>query len=153
VIRILLAVVLLTLLAAGGGGFLGLQIFSTMQAQTPATTAPAKPQPEATAHAPPDSGDLTVRELQPMLANLMSPENAWVRVQAAIIFMKKDVPEPDQLAAQITDDLVAYLKTLTAAQIAGASGLQHMREDFNDRAAVRSDGKVREVIIETMVVQ
>ena len=149
-IKILIAVVVLTLLAAGGGGFLGLQIFNTVQAPA---TPPAKPQAETTAHAPPYSGDITVRELQPMLANLTSPENAWVRVQAAIIFMKKDVPEPDQLAAQITDDLVGYLKTLSTAQLQGASGLQHLREDFNDRAAVRSDGKVREVVIETMVVQ
>ncbi len=151
-IKFLLAVVVLTLLAAGGGGFLGLQIFNTVQVPA-AGAAPAKPQAEASAHAPPYSGDIAVRELQPMLANLMSPDNAWVRVQAAVIFMKKDVPEPDQLAAQITDDLLAYLKTLTAAQLQGASGLQHLREDFNDRAAVRSDGKVREVVIETIVVQ
>lgn len=146
--KLVLAVVVLTLLAAGGGGFLGLQMFNIVQ-----NTAPAKAKPEAVAHAPPYAGDLVVHELQPMLANLASPENAWIRVQAALVFSKKDVPEPDQTAAQITDDLVAYLKTLSAAQLQGASGLQHLREDLNDRAAIRSDGHVREVVIETMVVQ
>ena len=45
------------------------------------------------------------------------------------------------------------MRTLTLAQIAGASGLQHLREDLNERAAIRSDGRVRELILQTLVVQ
>ena len=58
------------------------------------------------------------------------------------------------MAAQISDDLVAFLKTLTIRQLQGASGLQNLREDLNERApSVRSDGKVTEVVIEALVVQ
>ena len=57
------------------------------------------------------------------------------------------------MAAQISDDLVAFAKTLTLSQLQGASGLQNLRDDLNERAAVRSQGKVREVVIETLVVQ
>jgi flagellar protein FliL len=146
--KIVLAVIVLTLLAAGGGGFLGLQMFNIVQ-----NPAPAKAKPEVSEHAPAYAGDLVVRELPPMLANLVAPESAWIRVQAAIVFSKKEVPEPDQTAAQITNDLVAYLKTLSAAQLQGGSGLQHLREDLNDRVATRTEGHVREVVIETMVVQ
>ena len=56
-------------------------------------------------------------------------------------------------AARISDDLLAFVKTLTMAQLQGASGLQHLREDLTERALVRSDGRVREVMIETLVVQ
>ena len=57
------------------------------------------------------------------------------------------------LAAQIAEDILAYMKTVTVAQIGGASGLQHLREDLNERASIRSDGHVREFIIQTVVVQ
>jgi flagellar FliL protein len=45
------------------------------------------------------------------------------------------------------------MRTLSEAQIGGASGLQHLREDLNERAAIRSGGLVRELIIQTLVVQ
>ncbi len=57
------------------------------------------------------------------------------------------------LAATITEDIVAYLRTVSLAQIEGASGFQHLREDLNDRARVRSGGKVRELIIHTLIVE
>ena len=57
------------------------------------------------------------------------------------------------LAAQISEDMVSYLRTLSPAQIEGARGLQYLREDLNERAAIRSSGKVRELIIETLVIQ
>ena len=70
-----------------------------------------------------------------------------------MVYPKKAVEKPDILAGQVADDIVAYLKTLTGAQIQGASGLQALREDLTDRAVTRSGGKVREVMIENLVVQ
>ena len=48
---------------------------------------------------------------------------------------------------------LAYLRTLSMAQIEGASGLQHLREDLNERVAIRTKGAVRELIVESLVVQ
>jgi len=42
---------------------------------------------------------------------------------------------------------------LTIVQLQGGSGLQSLREDLNERVAIRSEGHVRELIIETLVVQ
>ncbi len=39
------------------------------------------------------------------------------------------------------------------AQVEGASGLQHLREDLNERAVLRSKGAIRELIVESLVVQ
>jgi flagellar FliL protein len=57
------------------------------------------------------------------------------------------------LAASITEDTVAYLRTLSLPLIEGSSGLLHFREDLNDRVRIRSGGKVRDLIIHTMIVE
>jgi flagellar FliL protein len=49
--------------------------------------------------------------------------------------------------------MVAYVRTITLAQLEGASALEHLREDLNERAALRTDGAVSEVVIQTLVVQ
>ena len=38
-------------------------------------------------------------------------------------------------------------------QFEGSRGLQHLRDDLSERANIRSSGKVRELIIETLVIQ
>ncbi len=57
------------------------------------------------------------------------------------------------MAGEITGDVLAFLRTLTLSQIEGASGLRQLREDLNERVAIRSSGRVRELIIQTLVVQ
>ena len=70
-----------------------------------------------------------------------------------MVYPKAGVENSNLLAARINDDIIAFLKTLTVVELQGPSGLQALREDLNERAAVRSDGKVREIIIEALVVQ
>ena len=137
----------LTLLAGGAGGFLGLRLLPNGVAAAPADAKPAGPAEPAYV------GDVTLRELPPIITNLADPTDAWLRLQASIVFDKKTVEKPDVLSAEIANDLLGYVKSLTLTQIGGASGLQHLREDLSERAQIRSDGRVRELIIEALVVQ
>ena len=57
------------------------------------------------------------------------------------------------LVAQIAEDIIAFLRTVTLVQIQGASGFQHLREDLNDRVRVRSGGKVRDLVIQSMIIE
>ena len=137
----------LTVLAAVGGGLVGKMIVAKLHAlPTPSASA----EPTKAAHY---TSDMTVQELPPMVVNLADPPETRVRLQVAIVFSKKAVETPAVLVAQINDDFVGFMKTLSIGQLQGASGLQALREDLNERAATRSDGKVREVVIETLVVQ
>jgi flagellar FliL protein len=111
----------------------------------------AKP-PDATSESK-YGGETNLLELPPVIANLAEPSDAWVRVQASIVFDGKAVPKPDLVAAEISEDILGFMRTMTLAQIGGASGLQHVREDLNERASIRSKGLVRELIIQTLVVQ
>ena len=137
----------LTVLAAVGGGLVGKMIVAKLHA------VPAPPSSADTAKASPYAGDMIVQELPPLVVNLADPPETRVRLQVAIVFSKKAVETPSVLVARINDDFVAFMKTLSIGQLQGASGLQALREDLNERAATRSDGKVREVVIETLVVQ
>ncbi|WP_158808119.1 flagellar basal body-associated FliL family protein [Beijerinckia sp. L45] len=138
----------LTILGAVGGGFVGTLIVAKVRASVVAAAAPAEPVVKKAM-----SEDVIVKELPPIVTNLAQPEGMKIRLQASILFNKKEVETPTLMSAQITDDLVGYLKTLSIAQLQGGSGLQSLREDLNERVAIRSEGHVRELIIETLVVQ
>ncbi len=97
--------------------------------------------------------DASLIALPPIITNLADPSNAWVRLQTAIVIDKKSTTKPEVMAAEIADDILGFMKTVTLAQIGGASGLQHLREDLTERAVIRSRGHVRELIIQTLVVQ
>lgn len=138
----------LTILGAVGGGFVGTLIVAKVKASVVASVAPPDSVGKGTL-----SEDVVVKELAPIVTNLAQPEGMKIRLQASILFNKKEVETPTLMSAQITDDLVGYLKTLSIAQLQGGSGLQSLREDLNERVAIRSEGHVRELIIETLVVQ
>ena len=141
---VVVPVLVLTLIAGGGGFVVGKQIMAKAKAAVA---------PEAKADAAHPVSTTAVRELPPVVANLTAPEGSWVRLQIAIAYNKADAPEIDTLSTKISDDTLGYLRTLSLAQLQGASGLQHLREDLSERAAVRSEGHVSEVMIEMMVIQ
>jgi flagellar FliL protein len=138
----------LTLAAAGGGALIGRQIVSATRAadEKPAATPDAG---KAAAAAPARA----LKELTPVVTNLAAPDGAWIRLQTAIVYDKTDAPAMDVLAPKVGEDVLAFVRTLTLDQIQGASGLEALRDDLNERAKLRSDGKVRELLIEMLVVR
>jgi flagellar FliL protein len=140
----------LTGLSVGAGGLFGLQIVALMGKPPPAAT---KTQAKA-AEAPKGrySEKATVHALSPIVTNLASPERTWIRLEASIVVDAEDA-DAKTLAAAITEDTVAYLRTLSLPLLQGASGLLHLRADLNDRARIRSGGKVQDVIVHTLLVE
>ncbi len=94
-----------------------------------------------------------LRKIAPVVTNLASPPGTWIRVEASVVTDQLNEEEANVLVARVGEDVASYLRTISPAQIEGARGLQYLREDLNERAAIRSSGKVRELIIETLVVQ
>ncbi len=95
----------------------------------------------------------TIYDLPPIVTNLGAPQDTWIRLEASIVFDPKILPHPEAVAGKIGDDILAYLRTVTLKQLEGPIGLQAIREDLNERAATRSEGKVRELVLRTLVVQ
>jgi flagellar FliL protein len=143
------AFAVLTLVAAGSGTLLGFHLVGSVEdamKQKPAEEQAPLPQ---TRHA---TGTSLIK-VPPVIANLASPQDVWVRVEASIVVAEEGVENPDVLAGEIAEDLLAFLRTVSLGQIQGPSGLLHLKEDLNDRVAIRSDDRVRELILETLVVQ
>lgn len=137
----------LTVVAILAGALVGWYLAGTVQQRigtAPAVTAKVEP------HYP---ADTELRALVPIITNLADPPEVWVRLQVAIAFDRSTTQKPEVLAAQISEDILGYVRTLSLAKIGGASGLQHLREDLSERARIRSDGQVRELVIQTLVVQ
>lgn len=143
---LLLAGAILTLVAAGGGWFLGSQIGKEI-APPP---VPEKSEAEKTADTISSNSSVTV--LKPILTNMAAPNNAWIRMECSLVSQPGEVLAPS-MAAEISNDFLAFLRNSTIAQIKGASGLMNLREDLVDRARTRSNGKVTNVLISSLVVE
>lgn len=143
------AFVVLTLVAAGSGTLLGFHLVGSVEDAIKNKPAEeAAPMPEARY-----ATGTSLIKVPPVIANLASPQDVWVRVEASIVVAEAEIASPDVLAGEIAADILAFLRTVSLEQIEGPSGLLHLREDLNDRVAIRSDDQIRELIIETLVVQ
>lgn len=166
-----LALVVATLIGVGGGGFLGFMLTgepSATNAHGGDTKVLAEPvesshgnshgasghaAPATSAKEAPTPPKLKFRELTPIVTNLAAPETGWVRLQAAIVYDSEAAPQPDVLVSEVAADIVAFLRTCTLASIEGADGLRRLHEDLSERAVIRSEGRIRELIIQALVVQ
>ncbi|CAN2533799.1 hypothetical+protein [Methylocapsa aurea] len=178
--QLVLALVVATALGAGGGGFLGFTLTGdTAATAKPSANEPSAAEPQQHESAPPkksaepaDKGHgghgaaapaegaakdgaakMKLKELAPIVTNLAVPETGWVRLQASIVYDSQAVPQPDILVSQVTADIVAFLRTMTLTSLEGSDGLRRLHEDLTDRAAIRSEGHIQEVIIQALVVQ
>jgi flagellar FliL protein len=144
----LAALLLITVMAAGAGALSSLHLISTVQ-----RIADSQKDIHERPVASPFKATARLRKIAPVITNLSSPPGTWIRMEASVVTDQLNEEEASVLVAQLGEDVVSYLRTISPAQIEGARGLQHLREDLNERATTRSQGKVRELIIETLVVQ
>jgi flagellar FliL protein len=141
------AMLILTGLGVGAGGLVGLQISSKVETTATATHAPG---PAAKGHHGPAAN---LRTLPPIVTNLASPGKTWIRLEAAVIAEGESNADANVLTAQVTEDIVAFMRTVSLGQIEGASGFQHLREDLSDRVRIRSGGKFTDLIIQSMLIE
>ncbi len=141
---------LLTLLSALIGGGFGVVMTSNIEKRIEEKYKAAS---EKVVVASPYTGEIAVRKVAPIVTNLSGAGNDWVRLETSIVYKTGQEVNPDVMATETRQDILAYMRTLSLAQIQGPSGLLHVREDLNERAKIRSKGIIQEVVIETLVVQ
>ena len=132
-----------TLAAIAGGfafGFLGIKGGSTVAdtAASPAKAPVAKP--------------AEVRPLATIVTNLRDPSTLYVRLEAVVV-LEPNTPDSAALAAKIGDDLVSYLRTVSLSELDGPTGFQYVREDLRKRSVQLGAGKVRELLLQSFVIQ
>jgi len=143
-------VVMALLLTTIVGGALGAATSAKPAPPAPHGTPPKEVVGEAAAISDASSN---LFDLPPVVTNLANPHDAWVRLEVSMIFDSKVLKHPEVLGGQIADDLLAYMRTVSVAQIQGPVGLQNLRQDIDERAAIRSNGAVKGLVIRTLVIQ
>jgi flagellar FliL protein len=99
------------------------------------------------------SGDMVLHPVKPVIANLASPSDTWVRLETSMIFRNGAIDNPEVTAAEVSQDILAYIRNIKLTQLEGPSALQHLREDLNERVRLRTDNQVSELVIQTLVIQ
>jgi flagellar protein FliL len=146
--QIAIAMLIVTAFAAVSGGFYGLRVAAPgLERADKQTSAEGKP---AGVTLEPNS---RLFDLPAVVTNLGSPQETWIRLEASLLLDPKAAPQPEALGAEIAGDILAFLRTTSLSQIQGAAGLQNLRDDLNERVAIRSGGSVKELVIRTLVVQ
>lgn len=149
---ILLAVMSLIAGGAGGaGGYVMMPDKTTITAGSGGTGEPGKEKPAKEPE--PKAVTKQLKQLPPIIANLASAQKSFVRLEASIVIENDPDTDPDLLASRISEDILGVLRTLEISHLEGASGLMHLREDLTERVRIRSEGKVKEIILQSLVVE
>ena len=143
----------ITAVAAGGGILFGVKTAATIETTIAKRDAAASSAADKHVLTMKYSGDTVVRSLDAVVTNLASPSSTWVRLEASMVFKNGALKNPEVTGAEIRQDMLAYLRTVNIAQLEGPSALQHLLEDLDERAAVRTNGSVSELVIQTLVLQ
>ncbi|MEO1105967.1 MAG: hypothetical protein AAFW98_19910, partial [Pseudomonadota bacterium] len=108
-----LALLALTVLGAAGGG-----AFAIMQVDTIAAAAKkrANEEPDKAANALAWSEETAVSKLDPVVTNLSSPTSVWIRLEGAMVFDKAAVSDVERLRAEVTQDILAFLRTVSLGE-------------------------------------
>ncbi len=154
--------IIVTLIAGGAGFALTAMAPAPTDAEkasadrpTPGKLSPEKKEGEKkeTAAAVCGPGGPSMIDLPPIVTNIANPADTWVRLEGSIVFDPKTMPHPEVVAAEIATDELAYLRTVSLTQLQGPIGLENIRQDLRDRAKVRSNGKVTDLLLKTLVLQ
>lgn len=143
-LSILIAVVLVSICSGGIGFVFGTQVLKLV--------APDQAKPAAIAAARPSAEDFRVVALPSIVTNLAGSEGGWVRLEVVVLLDGKKAVQSD-LPARLAQDTTALLRTLSLRQISGASGFQHLREELMDRMKTRSSDGVRDIMIQSLVIE
>ncbi|MDR7221969.1 flagellar basal body-associated FliL family protein [Aminobacter aminovorans] len=130
------------------GGYLKAESTPVEQAEAEAPKAHAPAKDAAAEHGPASEAAGTLVQLPAITANLTAPDTMWIRLEVSLVL---DAPQSADLAERVHQDLLAYVRTLRIHQVQGASAFRHLKTDLDERAAIRSDGHVKEVLIRTLL--
>lgn len=148
----LIGLIVVTLIALGFGAGFGFFLDAHLKGAAKSKSADAEDEAKAgePARSTPVSGKIVT--MAPIVANLAKPEDAWIRIEASLL-VDGLMQGADVLASQLSQDIVAYLRTATLSQFEGPSGFQNLREDLMDRATIRDRTHIKDVIIHGVVVE
>ena len=145
VIAALIAIVL----GAGGGGAYGYFLMPDVAPQNSVPTDKAPPAGPTAGRFPGDAIELAIPSV---ITDLNSEPAVRARLDVSIIVVH-GTPQTTTLLGEVREDVIAYLKGLSLADIQGVRGFQNLREQLDDRARVRGRGAILGLLIGGLVLE
>ncbi|MEJ2228294.1 MAG: flagellar basal body-associated FliL family protein [Alphaproteobacteria bacterium] len=142
-----LGLIILTLLAVGAGGGFGMFIAEQPQKKAPVQKVDDKQKPKLS------QLHMFSLELPPITTTLGGGARIWIRLECTLLTPVEMAEEASKLIGEISEDIIAYLRTVTPEQLNGPGGFQHLREDLNDRVHIRTKNKSTSIIIRALIVE
>ena len=101
-----------------------------------------------------DSGkpahEYVVVDIPSITTNLADPSDAWIRMELSLVFTEK---ADQEVAMEVHQDILAYVHTMKLYNLRGGSGYQHLIEDLQERAAIRTEGRVKRVLVRSLILE
>lgn len=158
----IIALVLLAVIGAGAGaGFSFMFLGSGGAGGDPAHAkrevqighAPVKGGDGAAAKGAPEGSRPLIASLDPILVTLSGPQRSWARLELGVILNGPSTPEDPVLLKSMTEDIMSFMRTVPLVHVESAAGVEYLREDIEEIARLRSNGRARHVILRSLVVE
>ena len=91
--------------------------------------------------------------MEPVVSNMHGAEEVWMRLELGLIMREGERGLGAAALGEVKDGLIGMLRNTRLSEIEGASGFLHFREDVFDLVRMRTNGKVKDVTILSLVVE
>lgn len=159
-----IALVLLAVIGAGAGAGFSLMFFSADATPHEAAsdkrhlqivqgaTKHGEAKDEGT-HGTAETSKVQIANLDPILVTLAGPQRSWARLELGIILEGASTPDDAILLKSMTEDIMAFMRTVPLVHVETAAGVEYLREDIEEIARLRSKGRARSIILRSLVVE
>ncbi len=151
----IVGLVVVTLVAAGGG--VGLSMLSPASEDGdhgPEVSSHSTEKKETDGKPAKEGQQVSVLvPMKPIITNIGKESKTLIRIESILVMKAEHSDKSDYMADKISEDILVYLRSISLRDIEGALGLLNLMEDLNIRAAARSEQKVSEVLIQSLVVE
>jgi flagellar FliL protein len=94
----------------------------------------------------------SVLELPSIVTNLAGEDAPWLRLDVSVV-VPNSTPQKDQLAAELSQDFLGYVRSLQVSELSGGTSLYLLKNDLKELAKVRTSDASLDVLIRTFVIE
>lgn len=108
---------------------------------------------KASSGSPLNGSTSKVWSVNALTTNLSGVKAPWIRIEGSLVYdpsIEKDMPV---VSSQISEDFVAFLRTVSVGEVSTRNGFRTLLEDLNERARLRSGGKVTQFIVSGFIIE
>ena len=164
---LIVAILILTLIGGGGGAGLGFMLGGSKsdakktakaeggkkKAQKKSGKKGAKGETKGDAEKVVLGGGNKVVDLPVVVTNLSRPSAHWVRLEASLIVADNAEPLTEVDRHSVAQDALVHLRQTSISELDGATGLKNLLADLTDLARLRTEGRVKDVIVRGLIVE